>query len=268
MNSLLFAVALLILPQQFSPGCTLPFAAIAEDHPIDNSCSDREGNATSMTSRLQNRVKNNFCAGGQVVSLTKANFISLQKKADQMKAASQLKFGSNNSLPEDRSVVQGQFLKVGDRFVGEGSLVRYVAFIIEARHSNVSNGEGVNCSKGGKESNDIHIEMSNKADDDLCNTVSVEISPHFRPSVWGDLPENPIHHRPLRIRGQLFFDASHGPCTPGKMTSPPRASIWEIHPVYAIDVCEKTTLAACKVNDESVWLPLDEWLNENEEDDQ
>jgi len=47
-----------------------------------------------------------------------------------------------------------------------------------------------------------------------------------------------------------------------------RERLWEIHPVYAIDVCEKTTLAACKVNDESVWLPLEEWLNEHEEDDQ
>ena len=53
MNSLLLIVAFFIPPQQFSPGCTLRFPSIAENHPIDSSCNDREGNATSMTSRLQ-----------------------------------------------------------------------------------------------------------------------------------------------------------------------------------------------------------------------
>jgi hypothetical protein len=38
------------------------------------------------------------------------------------------------------------------------------------------------------------------------------------------------------------------------------AQNWEIHPVYSIDVCSKTTLAACGVNDESKWTPFEQWI--------
>jgi hypothetical protein len=34
---------------------------------------------------------------------------------------------------------------------------------------------------------------------------------------------------------------------------------WEIHPVYAIDVCKKKSLNNCKANNDSVWTPLDQW---------
>ena len=38
-------------------------------------------------------------------------------------------------------------------------------------------------------------------------------------------------------------------------------SSWEIHPVYAIDVCTKKSLRGCKAdnNDSSVSVPLDQW---------
>jgi len=54
--------------------------------------------------------------------------------------------------------------------------------------------------------------------------------------------------------GQLFYDASHSPGG-----APDRASVWEVHPIYAIWVCLNTTLQACppnKKNNESVWLPF------------
>jgi hypothetical protein len=44
--------------------------------------------------------------------------------------------------------------------------------------------------------------------------------------------------RPLRITGQMMFDGSHRPCANGS-GSPKRVSVWEIHPVYASDVCNK-----------------------------
>ena len=59
--------------------------------------------------------------------------------------------------------------------------------------------------------------------------------------------------------GALTFDAEHKPCANGKPApgSPVRISVWEIHPVYAVDVCKYTTLARCKVTDDSAWTPFD-----------
>ena len=73
--------------------------------------------------------------------------------------------------------------------------------------------------------------------------------------------------RPMRFTGQVFFDASHRPCVNGKpVESSRRVSAWEIHPVYAIDVCINTSLSGCPRTDASKWMPLHEWLAE--EDDQ
>jgi hypothetical protein len=60
----------------------------------------------------------------------------------------------------------------------------------------------------------------------------------------------------VRVTGQLFFDGSHSPCAGGK-GSPKRASLWEIHPVYALDVCSGKTIADCPVDDETKWQPLE-----------
>lgn len=41
---------------------------------------------------------------------------------------------------------------------------------------------------------------------------------------------------------------------------PSAISLWEIHPIYAVDVCKKTTLDECNADQESVWAALDKWL--------
>ena len=43
---------------------------------------------------------------------------------------------------------------------------------------------------------------------------------------------------------------------------PFRSSLWEIHPVYAFEVCTNTDATKCKENDDSAWRPYDQWLNE------
>jgi hypothetical protein len=72
--------------------------------------------------------------------------------------------------------------------------------------------------------------------------------------------------RPVRVRGQLMFDASHSLCANGHRTAnnTARRSGWEIHPVYAIDVCSATSLATCKASDATKWTPLDQWLQSDE----
>jgi hypothetical protein len=87
--------------------------------------------------------------------------------------------------------------------------------------------------------------------------VTTEITPHFRPAVWTDTALNALKGRPLRITGQLFFDASHHPGSGSNCQPPPkRQSSWEIHPLYKLEVCTKTTLEECKVNDTAAWLSL------------
>jgi hypothetical protein len=244
-------------PQNF-PGCTLPFETIKASHAIDDSCG-AEGKTQSAASGLQNAAKNNFCAPGDPLLLTFDTFLKLQQAAEDKK----IPFGSGQSLPKDRSVLKNLVTLSPGVILGEGAVVRLVAFVVDAHFSNVSNGETVNCNLKGKENNDIHIMLGQASDTAACETVTAEMSPHFRPAAWEQLAGHDLKY-PVRITGQLFFDASHRPCKNGKGPNPQRESIWEIHPVYAIDVCSNTTLAACSGEDESVWSPLDKFLSSGE----
>ena len=151
----------------------------------------------------------------------------------------------------------------GGKKIGEGSVLRLVAFLVDAHYSNVSSGESVNCKLHGKESNDIHIMLGQSTSAAACSTATAEMSPHFRPAAWDQIAGINLRN-PVRITGQLFFDASHKPCRNGRGPNPQRISIWEIHPVYAIDVCSSMTLVGCSPSDESVWTPLDQWLSTGE----
>ena len=84
---------------------------------------------------------------------------------------------------------------------------------------------------------------------------------HYRPKDWTRTILNGLTRRPVRITGQLFFDASHKPCHDGKANKgdPRRMSIWEIHPVYQVDVCRNTSMSGCPFDDEDKWIPLNEW---------
>lgn len=63
--------------EQFLAGCTLPFDAIKDEHPIDESCEiEGEGSDRSKT---QNRMKNNFCASGAPRTVTINKFSQIQK---------------------------------------------------------------------------------------------------------------------------------------------------------------------------------------------
>lgn len=49
-----------------------------------------------------------------------------------------------------------------------------------------------------------------------------------------------------------------------------RISVWEIHPVYAFDVCSSKSLKQCQKNikNNSFWIPLDKWAFREEETDE
>ncbi len=240
----------------FPRDCALPFEDIAMEHSLDEDCGI-EGKTTSASNALQNRAKNDFCAEGAPARVSRRSFINLQKASDDAGV-------TGGSPPADRSALQDLYTTSDGNTIGEGSLIKFVAFILDAHHSNVSKGESVNCKRGGRENNDIHIVLhESKSTTDFCQTVTAEMSPHFRPEDWDSGVLEDLG-RPVRLTGALFFDGSHVPCRPNKRASPARASVWEIHPVYAVDVCVNTSISGCPHDDESKWVPLNDFMTPDE----
>ena len=229
------------------PTCALPFASIATTQPIDAKCG-LSGDASSALG-AQDAVKNNFCAGGKAVTLSFADYAPLQ-------AAAEKKLGAHYAPPPNRSVLRDLVPLRGTK-VGEGDVVRLVAYVDRARYSDVEKGESVNCHLTGDPNSDVHIPLVQKKGDAECTSVTAEVSPHFRPASWTATNLNNLTV-PIRITGQLFFDASHKPCVGTKVENPQRQSVWEIHPVYAIDVCK--TAGHCDPSNDTQWVALDQYV--------
>jgi hypothetical protein len=251
--------------QVFQPTCGQFPEQIASAHQqrrIDKLCTAAFGDipANDLNHRKQNEHKNDFCVSGTPIDITRDLFLQLHAAAKQK----HIKFGDRINLPDRAGL--SDILTVQGRTIGEGTLVRYVALIDEARHSSLG-GESVNCGKKGPANNDVHLDLVRNFDEDSCDSVTAEMSPHFRPSAWHRLAgtgstkkrETPLAHNPVRITGPLFFDASHVSCQENLDTNPARVSVWEIHPVYSIDVCSETEISNCPANNESLWTPLTEW---------
>lgn len=260
----------------FTPGCTLPFDAIETEQAIDGKCPVGGHSALIKGSQphiLQNLAKNNFCVTGDPTPISYNAFVALQTAVNGM---SGLTWGSGQEMPTDRSALRNLKISDGGRSltVGEGSKVSFAGYVMAYEFADTHSGEDVNCDLSGDENNDIHLTMRTVpglilkrpagATDPRCNSVSAEVSPHFRPAAWSKLASSSSNSlfakNPLRVTGALTFDAEHKPCTNGKPASgsPVRISVWEIHPVYSVDVCKFTTLARCKVTDDSVWTPFNQ----------
>jgi len=268
-----FLVLLILGTMNFATGsdfdvsCALPFDAIKIHHPIDDSCPQRGDvpNAPTGDNNVahasQNEAKNNYCASGGPALITFATFARLQKKLDQKIPAA--KTWGRNHLPENRSQLKALYTTSAGDTVGEGNVVRFVAWVMKLRQGGA---ESVNCQGTKKEQTDLHIVLisnSDRENNPECSSVTAEISPHFRPENWDAHTILLAIDHPLRFTGHLMYDASHRPCsgTPPKAghQAPARVSSWEIHPVYGIDVCTKKSIKSCKANDESLWIPLDQW---------
>lgn len=239
----------------FDRGCALRFQLkeLAPDTDLALSCGN-EGDATKENDKVQNKVKNNFCAPGVPVTVNFKTLLKLQGQADK----------KHVGHPVDRSVLRDMITENGSS-IGEGTVVRLVAFL---RNAHVTKSkETSTCHAGKQDLKDIHIDLLPKRGVDLCKSVTAEMIPHFRPQEWLGLTEVEELENPIRITGQLFYDASHVPCRQGTRASPARASVWEVHPVYAVDVCQNKSLQTCPANDETRWKPLHKWLEEQTEED-
>jgi hypothetical protein len=225
------------------------------------------GSAGDHPEGLQNQAKNNFCAPGPATTVTPAILLSLQRAAENAR----ITFGSHALLPKDRSNLQKGFA-VGGKIYREGQRVQMAAFLIETHPADLSSGESVNCdTKDDPRGNDVHMALGSAYGADECTSVTAELSPHFRPREWEvianikaqDKTAKPaaITQFPIRVTGQLFFDASHKLCSNGKEVSgnPARQSAWEIHPVYQVDVCSRQTLAECEADSVGMWISIKVW---------
>jgi hypothetical protein len=252
--------------------CAAPPANSGKAKEVDQCGPDGGAPETEPEHRAQNEAKNNLCvpAPGAPRLLRQADFLRLQKAADDLVKKGRLEYGQRNNLPKDRSVLKNLIRLATGVWIGEGSPVSLIGFVSHPRNSNVEKGESVNCQKPGAAMNDIHFDIVQDPGDEACKSVTGEIIPHYRAAAYevSILRLTRIGERPIRVSGQLFFDASHLPCRPGATNKPPlRAAVWEIHPVYRIEVCRKTSLAACPSNNAALWVPLESFVNTVHEDD-
>ncbi len=237
----------------FVAGCNLPMAS-ADHHAIDDGCPIEGDHPNDPKESARSRAKNDFCAPDPATPIT----------YETLKALENALGSARNGDLSNRPALLSKVLTQGGTTYGEGMRVQYVGYVMDAHYSNATiskgkAGEVVNCHEPGGEMNDIHIPLGQTPTDEPCISVTAEMSPHGRPASWTPEHLNALGVHPIRVTGHLFFDDAHHACTPQKPQSPPRASVWEVHPVYAVDICKKTTLTDCAV-DSTNWVAWDDWV--------
>lgn len=172
----------------------LPFARVAETHEIDLRCPATGKVDGNIFHYAQNAAKNNFTAAGRPIVLTVSDFTRLQQASQEQIEAGRIAL--QGKYPEDRTRLQN-LIKVRGQSIGEGTVVSLQAYVFSAGYANAkfnkysdgrpAQGEAVNCDNPELDWNDIHIALTARADanTDECRTVTAEISPHYRPAVWG-----------------------------------------------------------------------------------
>ena len=283
----------------FAPGCPMPFTP--EPHDIDNKCARQGDPNGSAEGKLQNEFKTNYCATEGPIEVTAVSFRALQLSADTLKQEGALRYGSPQAPPRvnERPLLSDLHItNPAGESVGEGKLVRMAAYLLHAAYSG---GESVNCNSASNpivpsshEYADIHIYLSAikptrytsaaarmKQD---CRSMTAEIIPHLRPDDFTKIAA--FHdtqgggkafdaiaaaklNRPMRFTGHMFFDGAHTPCSSDsdQFHLPRRFASWEIHPVYAIDVCKFTTKAKCRVDHDTDWTSFKQWMDVIEGDE-
>jgi hypothetical protein len=252
------------IDQPFNPGCSPPFSD-AQSHDIDAHCPN-EGCAKNDNDKAQNKVKNNLCASGTPIQISVTSIDNLQAAIDKLVQQGNFSYGDKAPKPADRAKLKGLStvdLNGNPVTLGEGDLVTLEGFVLDAKHDDTYvlgsgpegfKGEGVNCNNSLFDWNDIHIALGQTATAEECSSVTAEIIPHFRPPLWDRFDVDPctsphvnnplpVKGQRVRISGQLFFDGSHspGPCSEAHgPNSFPRRSVWEIHPVYAIEIFDSS----------------------------
>jgi hypothetical protein len=246
-----------------------------ERQPIDQQCGLQGAATASPANHAQNRAKNNLCATGTPKRLRQKTLKALQKAVD----ATGLAYGHHPGPPASRSALTTPIV-VGSQTFAEGDLVYFVGYISDAH---AAGAETSNC--GAKKPDvDVHFALSEKKlkfkkkepkpkrDAKLCKSFGAELIPHLRPEMWeaANIKDLEKEQAIVKVSGQLFFDGSHQPCV-GKAPrtgDPARFTVWEIHPIYDLQVCKHDSMSKCSPSDGSVWQSVKEWEAEPDHDEQ
>lgn len=275
MRSVVLTAVVLSLAGQSEPrfalraGCSLPYAAYAPArdalHFCDNAGRRAGTPSPPLADRLRLDAQNNLCAAAAApVPIALKEFGLLPSPPPSQLSASRQSL-ARVAVPAGRAAV------------GEGTVVRTVGLISKAHLVGCEEpapggpaGSAVTCHfMGGPKVSEIQLNLSPVTaprDTPDCDTVVAKMVTHYRPIWWDDIdiktPESPV-----RITGQLFYDDAVEACAePGSRSATaaahsPRLTRWEVHPVYAIDVCIATSAAACDAANGALWVPYHQWLD-------
>lgn len=149
--------------------------------------------------------------------------------------------------------------------VGEGNRVRLKGYIVGIPHARRT--DSANCRLVGRANNNYVIHIAFLADDTEFDSVVAEMIAQRRDLNWNleKLRKIATDKRPIKITGQLFYDNKHlvnsdpDEELPGH---PKRLSLWEIHPVTEMEVCNEypEKLDQC-FEKGAIWTPLAKWLS-------
>jgi hypothetical protein len=195
---------------------------------------------------LANHLKRTVPAQGDATLVTFETFAQLQSEAVEL-----VDQGAEIE-PSDRDKIKSIETTAGT--LGEGSRVRLVAFLSEGKpHPNT--GESVNCNLKKEPNNDIHISVTETKNASEFEGVVVEMIPQDRPAKWSSTKVGGLRGKLLLIEGALFYDNLHfanGDADNPLSGQPKRFSLWEIHPVVSVKVCQKTA-SQCDPSRASDW---------------
>jgi hypothetical protein len=228
-----------------------PLFPSATPTPIDSLCGL---SGTPGAEATQNSAKNNFCALGAAGPITIQQMVSLQLSVQSNKSIS---FGNPDKHP--LSAQPGPMTNRAPlQALGEGKPVVLLGFVLATAQEGE---ESVNCGKAVPNQPadyDIHVSIVDSASNtNECSGIVAEMIPHHRPTGWTPAAVAAVGkaHLMVRVTGQLMFDSSHTPCVAGAAIAgdPKRASLWEVHPIYKLEVCPTGNCAT------TGWVDLVNW---------
>lgn len=143
--------------------------------------------------------------------------------------------------------------------VGEGDRVAVAGYIVGAPHARRA--ESANCLLIGNDNNGFRINIAETPDDPPYASVVVEIIPRIRDSAWTlDVLRGFRDSRTkVRITGKLFYENKRilNSDPDEVMAEPQGISLWEIHPVTAIEYCAHDSGHPCEDGRDRNWVGLE-----------
>jgi hypothetical protein len=114
----------------------------------------------------------------------------------------------------------------------EAEPVVLTAYVVKAK---AEGKEACNCNSPKAADHDVHVYVNDDADDDSpADAAIVEVTPRWRDAnpAWTATNINALSGRRVRFTGWLLFDQFHF----SMIGEGQRATLWEIHPITAIQV--------------------------------